>query len=165
MEVRVLAKGVTAGETALTNQIKTHKCMAADLEFKIGSDMIKGIVQEKLNTEVANALCGREQLVQSLVHNALNIKVNTEGKVSTYSYSTDISLIEWLCRDAIRSNAEKAIRAHFAEGGKGAALIQKAIEAELKAQTKSIAQGFVKSITDTAKSTYRLRAELKLEHQ
>lgn len=135
----------------------------ADLEFKIGSEMIKGIVQEKLNVEVASALCNREELVKVVVSKALNIKVGTDGQVDKYGSSYSVSLIEWLCRTAIKDSAEKAIRAHFSEGGKGAALIQKSVEDALKSQTKSLAVDFVKSLTGLTADNYRLRAELKIE--
>lgn len=133
--------------------------MSGDVNIQISNDVVKGIIQKKLEMAVAGALGDEPELLNTIVRTALEIKVDRDGKKPSYASSSDIDLIEWLCRSQIQAVARKCIQEWVeAQRPKIEVEIKKAMEK----QTKNLAADFVSCLATNVKKDWNYSIDLKL---
>jgi hypothetical protein len=87
-----------------------RKEVADQVDIKISEGLIKGIIESKVHTAIAEALSPDKGVVERIVCAALNHKVDINGRVSSYSSDNKFPYIETLCGTIIREAAEAAVK-------------------------------------------------------
>lgn len=65
-----------------------------NVSLTIGKDIVNPIVQAKINEAIISALGGGEAIIEKVVNEILNRKVDSKGNVSTYSSDNKFSWID-----------------------------------------------------------------------
>jgi shikimate kinase len=127
--------------------------------FQIPKDVIEPILNAHINTAVAMALEGKDQIIESIVTRVLNQKVDSQGKPDNYGYNSSVAWIQWLMEDAVRKAVKQAIEEQV-NVHKDA--IKKAIAAEIGIKgkysplAKSLIEGMCSSLTHPDVLKYRI---------
>jgi hypothetical protein len=100
---------------------------------------------------------GQLEIVEAVVRQALSQKVDSNGKIDTYGYSSSKTYLEWLCSSAIRKSVEKAIAAWVE---KDQQRIQAAVEKCLKAETRTISKTLIDALVVSASNKYKLKVSI-----
>ena len=114
--------------------------MTDQIDIKVSEDLVKGILESKVQAAITEALSKDQGIVESVVHAALSCKVNADGKRSTYDSENKFTYLDALCKKTIQAAAESAIK-------KWAEERQKSLEAEFlkQLQTKKTSSMIVKA--------------------
>jgi hypothetical protein len=81
--------------------------MADNPTFQIPKDVIEPIIQAHVTAAVSAALLDKEKIIEQAVCQVLNRKVDSDGKASSYSYST--TWLQWAMNDCVANAVYKAI--------------------------------------------------------
>ncbi len=127
----------------------------SDVNISINKDLIKPIIEAKINTAIVEALEGRESIIEDVVTKMLNEKVDERGEKSRYSSS--IPFIQWLCENAIRDAAKQAVKNYISSSNETLINI---IQEILKTNTKSIAASLINSFINATKSDWTMKVDL-----
>lgn len=131
--------------------------MAATIELP-GVDFA-ALAREVIAVKLTESLTTSPEAVRSMVLAALGQKVNRENGQEPKSYDRDVcSWVEYVAADLIRQ-ATKKVLAEKVESLRPA--IEKAVDAELRRATKSIASALVESYANEAKSGYRVAVSMQ----
>lgn len=118
--------------------------MAGDTPtLNIPKDLIEPIIQAHIAAAVTTALGGREKVVSDAIYAALNMKVDDRGAPSTYS--SGITFVQWLMKDAIRKAAIEAMQIAL-EGQKEE--MKKAIADELRKSRSVVAKTLIEALAN-----------------
>lgn len=132
--------------------------MATDtVNLEISKEIVKPIVEAKVNAAIIEALNGHEQLIEAAVARVLSTKVDSKGNPDTYGYSSSITFMQWLCKDAITAAAREAIREWITQNR------QKMVDEFLKQIRKKdsmFAKAFVDGLGKAVVSNYRLAVDV-----
>src|SRR3990167_301501 len=113
-----------------------------------------GIAREVIAVKLTEALATSPEGIRSIVQAALGVKVKEEdGKPPHYSSDKTVPWVEFVAADLIRTATKDVLKAHI---DTLRPQIQKAVEAELKKNTTTIAGALVGAFIETAKEGYRL---------
>lgn len=107
---------------------------------------------------ITTAMLGAENTIASIVGAAMQRKVDGKGNVSNYRSENNIPYVEWLAGDLISKATQEVLKT------KVEALqpvIAKAIEAELRRNSKSIAKTLVEGWAATCKNDWRISINVK----
>lgn len=125
----------------------------ADLAtLTLDPNLIKPIIEAKINAAVLEAMKGHETIVNNMVHRALYHKVNSDGQVDTYGSRESKPFIEWLTNNAIREACIEAFKEYVVTCKPA---MQKAIEAELRKSTVPIAKALVNGLVETSAKSWK----------
>jgi len=80
------------------------------VDIKISDDLIRPIIEAKVQAAIVEALSGDSGLVGKTISNALTMKVDSNGKVSDYTCSNKYTYLDYLCKSIIIEAADKAVR-------------------------------------------------------
>ena len=84
--------------------------MSADqVDIKVSPDLIRGIIETKVQAAITDALLPEGEVVTKLVAAALTQKVSAQGKVTGRDYEDKYTYLDYLCRDVIQKAAAAAI--------------------------------------------------------
>lgn len=121
------------------------------VSIQVGPDVIKPIVEAKIQAALVEALGGNSNIIENAVRAIMYAKVDSEGRFSTNNYSGDKSLIEWTCAKLVKQAGEEAIREYIATK-------KDVLVAEFKKQfakkSKTIAEKMVDGILDSANARW-----------
>ena len=129
-----------------------------DVNLSISKEVVEPIIEAKVNAAVCEALGGSHDIVSDVVTKMLNMKVDDKGKYS--SYSSNLTFIQWLCRNAIRDAATAAIKNYINSANDK---IVKAVESHLNKKTKSVAVGMVNAFLQATESEWKLKVDVAME--
>ena len=126
--------------------------MAATIEIP-GVDF-GALAKEVISVKLTEALATSENGIQKIVHAALGVRVQAEnGQPPRYSSDVTVPWVEYVAADMVRRATKEVLQTRV-EALKPA--IEKAIEAEIKRSTKTIAKALVGAFTESASNGYRL---------
>jgi len=80
------------------------------VDIKISDDLVMGIIEKKVQTAIIEALDSETGVVERVITAALGMKVDSEGKVNSYSSSNKYTLLDVTCKKLIQGAAEAAIK-------------------------------------------------------
>jgi hypothetical protein len=132
----------------------------AEPTFQIPKDVIEPIITAHIAAAVSAALAGRERIVEMTVSQLLNMKVDSEGKPS--SYDRGQTFIQWVMNDTLR----KAVRDIMTEElKKHEAIIRAELASQLTAKKSPLLKQLIEQLTTglvtAASSTYRLNVSVE----
>jgi hypothetical protein len=84
-----------------------------DVELKINENLIKPILTAKINEAVIEALGGRDLLIKDIIEHYMRVKVDNEGKVSTYSSDQNRTRMDYLVDQMIKDAMKDAIKTYM----------------------------------------------------
>lgn len=130
----------------------------AKVEVKITEDLVKPIIQAKIEAAIVTSLNEEQGLVEKTVAAVLSEKVDNEGKVSKSDYYNKYTRIEYLSTRMIQNAAEAAI-VKWAENNQKQ--IEDAMYKELskKAQTSNLVKSILNGLVDATKSSWRFKVD------
>lgn len=133
--------------------------MAATIELP-GVDF-GALAKEVIAVKLTEALATSEKGLTQIVHAALGVRVNAEnGQPPRYSSDPAVPWVEYVAADLIRS-ATKEVLKQKVDSMRPA--IEKAVEAELKRATKTIAVALVEAYANEAKAGYRVSVNMAFQ--
>jgi len=130
------------------------------VDIKISEDLIKGIIETKVQAAITQALSSEASVVEQVVAAALECKVDEKGKRSRYDSDNKFTYLDSLCRKMIRNAAESAVQewAHSQQK-----LLTDTFLKQL--QTKKTANALVKTcvdgLSDAASQSWRFSVDVK----
>jgi len=130
------------------------------IDMKVSEGLVKPIVEAKIQAAIAVALGGEKQIFDSIVEKILTQKVNSEGKVDSYSHHNKYSFVEILCHKTIQAAADRAIRDWIEKNQKK---LQVAIEKQLNKQSGKMTRAFIDGILDSIKSSWTFSCKVNLD--
>jgi hypothetical protein len=125
------------------------------VDLKIDEKIIGPIVEQQIASAIVAQLGDPSILIQKMVAAALSQKVNSEGKVDSYSHSNKFTFMEIAAGNMIREAAKSALAKVVAESQP---LIEKAVADELKRSPKKTAAALVSAFSELASNTNAWRA-------
>lgn len=82
-----------------------------ELTFKLDPNTLEGMIRQQIEVSVATALAGNgEALIQRLVTETLNQKVDSSGRVSRDSYNNKHPFITVITQNIIREATKEAVQ-------------------------------------------------------
>ncbi len=121
------------------------------VSLSVSPEIIKPIIQAKIQAAIIDALGGNATLIQNSVLAIMNAKVDSNGKFSSNGYGSEKPLITWLCEELVKRSAEEAVREYFSTKK---SLLVKEFEKQFAARKKSIAEKMVDGIFNSTKSEW-----------
>jgi len=122
--------------------------MSDSATLQVPNDVIEPIIRQHVASAVAEALKGRDELVTKCVHQVLNIRVDRDGKPSSYQSNTEPTWLQHVMQQCVREAVKEALQEEL---GKHKELLKAAIVADLKSSrgklAKQLAEGMVKALT------------------
>lgn len=88
--------------------------MGDQLEFKVSESLVRPIIESKINSAIIEAMGGHERMIVEMVSAFMSQKVDTEGKLSSYS---NTKRVEWLANKLLEDAVKKALE-NFIESKK-----------------------------------------------
>lgn len=108
-------------------------------------DLIKPAIEAKINAAVIEALNGTDRLIERVVCEIMNRRVDSEGKHNSYdSYNKEPWLV-WAVQNAVDEAVKKAIADHIAEKTE---TIKAAMEAEMRKSKSPLVQALINGMAE-----------------
>lgn len=83
---------------------------ASEVIMRLDPSALENMVKEQLRVQIAAVLAGgAPQLVEKLVQETLNLKVDDNGRVSSYSSENKNTFVTHVCRVAIKESIAEAV--------------------------------------------------------
>ena len=114
----------------------------AEPTFQIPKDVIEPIITAHIATAVSAALAGRERIVEMTVSQLLNMKVDSEGKPS--SYDRGQTFIQWVMNDTLRRTVRDIM---LEELKKHESVIRAELAAQLTAKKSPLLKQLIEQLT------------------
>lgn len=131
-------------------------------KIELSKELIEPIVRAQLQAAITSALGKRDDLVASVVHTTMNMRVDENGKPSSYSYAKP--LITWVCETAIKEAAQEALKEWMAENK--AKLKQQLITEFSKPKAKqSLAEEMVLGMAKAFESRYTMGVTVNFQNK
>jgi len=132
-----------ADENRVPDARKDNTMATDQVDVKISEDLVRGIIETKVQAAITEALSPQKGIVERVVGAALSMKVDDTGKRSSYASDNKLTYLEVLCRKVVQAAAESAIE-------KWAAERQAVLEAEFlrQLQTKKTSSQLVRACVD-----------------
>lgn len=120
------------------------------LNLDIDDNYLAQCIQQTVVAGISESLNGKNEIVSQLVHDVLNIKVDSNGRISSYARDNDQTLLEYHVKHAIREIAKEEL-ANIVESSRPR--ISEAIRAEFSkfAQTIEAASVLIPVIASSRK--------------
>ena len=100
------------------------------MSLSISKEMLTPVIEQQVKAMMATILGGQEQIVDKVIKNILETKVDSDGRPT--SYSSGKTYFEWLLKDEIT----KAVKELIAEEMKSkVSNIKKAIKKQIQSET------------------------------
>lgn len=132
--------------------------MAENMQFPIPNSVLEPYIKQAISTAITAALGDGAKLVEMAVQQALSQKVNSEGKVDSYSSYNTHQLVEVIARNKIQEIARDVV-GQMAEGMRPK--IKEAIEKQLKTKHTAIAQVLVDSLISSLTSKWSVNVAIE----
>ena len=129
------------------------------MRFEVEPEMVEPIIRDQIAAAVVAQLGDTTELVKSMVHLALTVKVAENGMPGQYRSENRFDFVEAIAGKAIREAATQAIRQVVDEQRPQ---IQKAIEAELKRAPRKTAAAILSAFIEGVEKDYRIKADFTI---
>ena len=130
--------------------------------IQLGQDIIKPIIDAKINTAILEAMKGHEALIMGVVGQILDLKVDGEGKVSNYNSGSNTTFLAYLVKKIINSAAEQAIK-EFIEAKQPEFKDAITKQLESKAGRDKFARALLDGATHLAANRYRMNLNVEIK--
>ena len=130
------------------------------MSLSISKEMLTPVIEQQVKAMMATILGGQEQIVDKVIKNILETKVNSDGRPT--SYSDGKTYFEWLLKDEIT----KAVKELIAEEMKSkVSNIKKAIKKQIQSETGAtvIADALLNGLNKTCESSWRSTFKIELQ--
>lgn len=133
----------------------------SDVNLSISKEVVTPIVTAKIQEAVLTALGGKEDLINMVVDHIINQRVNSEGKVDSYSYNNKHSWLDIVVTKQIQTLAEQAIKEQLIEASTE---IKESIVRHLKTKKGAdlAARALLDGLNGAFSSAWRSKVEVKL---
>ena len=129
------------------------------MNLSINKDMLTPVIEEQVKAMMTTILGGQEQIVDKVIKNILETKVDRDGRPT--SYSDGKTYFEWLLKDEIT----KAVKELIAEEMKSkVSNIKKAVKKQIQSESGStvIADALLNGLNKTCESSWRSTFRIEL---
>ncbi|QDU61272.1 hypothetical protein Pan216_21260 [Planctomycetes bacterium Pan216] len=127
------------------------------MEVKIGDDVVKPIVEAKIQAAIIEVLGNEKGLIERVVGSIINRKV----KEREYSSNT-IPWIEHVCRDVIRDATEQAIQ-EWAKSNQGVLVEEFKRQFGQKKTHTAMVKAMLDGMIEASASRFRFKVEFPSE--
>ena len=130
------------------------------MSLSISKEMLTPVIEQQVKVMMATILGGQEQIVDKVIKNILETKVDNDGRPT--SYSSGRPYFEWLLKDEIT----KAVKELIAEEMKSkVSNIKKAIKKQIQSETGAtvIADALLNGLNKTCESSCRSTFKIELQ--
>lgn len=127
------------------------------VKLQVSDDLIRGIVSKQVSAAVVTAMGGREELLEKVVTAVLTMKVDSEGKISSYSSSNGFQWLDVLFRQMIQEAAKQAVKA-WIDANKD--MIQKAVVKGFQKQSNQMSVAFVDGLMKSIESDWKFKVDV-----
>jgi hypothetical protein len=125
--------------------------MAEQATVAIPQDVIRPIVEARIQAAIVESLGKTPQLIEAAVTAALNYKVNSDGKRSTYDNDNKFTVLESMTYRYLQAAASEALK-EYLEGAKEQ--VKKRVIAELQKKQTSVAAALVDGLAKAIDTAY-----------
>ena len=130
------------------------------MSLSISKEMLTPVIEQQVKAMMATILGGQEQIVDKVIKNILETKVDSDGRPS--SYSSGKTYFEWLLKDEIT----KAVKELIVEEMKSkVSNIKKAIKKQIQSESGAtvIADALLNGLNKTCESSWRSTFKIELQ--
>lgn len=130
------------------------------MSLNIDKSMLTPVIEQQVKLLMTELLGGSEAIIDKVVKNALNAKVDSDGKFSPYSGSKPF--YEWLLTEELK----KAVQELMAEEIKSrAGNIKKALKKYIQSQkgAEKLSSAMITAFSNTCGNHWRAKFDIKLE--
>jgi hypothetical protein len=132
--------------------------MADDVvNLSIGKEIVGPIVEKKIQAAITEHLGDFDKILQGIIANVLNQKVDSQGKISWSSYDK-MTWLEYVCNDLIRKSVQKGVENVLATKTKD---IEKACEKAILSRKGDLARAFATAMAQGVKDSWHLHVTVK----
>ena len=132
-----------------------------DISLTINKEVVNPIVEAKIKSAVLEALGGSDVLIEKVVEQILNTKVNEKGNISSYSNDNKHKWIDIVLTKQINEIAKEAIKEAIQESG---TQIKDVLVKHLQSKRGSslVAKAMVDGLTQTFKNSWTSKIDISL---
>jgi hypothetical protein len=134
----------------------------SDMNLTINSEIIKPIIEAKIQSAIAKELCGAEEIINRMVSEVLKLKVNEKGVFGSYSSDNKYPLLEGICRAKIAESAQAAVQELVDESKPK---IKAAIKRHLAKKIDGMASAFLDSVINATTLPHKFQVDFKVLEQ
>lgn len=130
------------------------------MSLSISKEMLTPVIEQQVKAMMATILGGQEQIVDKVIKNILETKVDSGGRPT--SYPSGKTYFEWLLKDEIT----KAVKELIAEEMKSkVSNIKKAIKKQIQSETGAtvIADALLNGLNKTCENSWRSTFKIELQ--
>ena len=130
------------------------------MSLSISKEMLTPVIEQQVKAMMATILGGQEKIVDNVIKNILETKVDSDGRPT--SYSSGRSYFEWLLKDEIT----KAVKELIAEEMKSkVSNIKKAVKKQIQSESGAtvIADALLNGLNKTCESSWRSTFKIELQ--
>lgn len=132
----------------------------SDVQLSISQEVVKPIVEAKIQAAILSALSSEKDIIESAVEKILNVKVDSDGKTSTYSSS--IPYLQWLTNNAIQSAAKAALQ-QYVEDQKPK--IQAALKKAISMRIDDVCAQMMSCLIETTRDSYAVNVGVEFKQK
>ena len=134
--------------------------MSGDVEIQVGKDVIKPIIEAKVQAAIVEALGMEKNLVERTVCAALEQKVDKDGKRSRYDSDNKYTMLEAMCNQYILKAARAALETLLQkQQGK----IEEAIVRRMTRDKSKMVNAFADGMRKSLESSWRFGVTVKFD--
>ncbi len=136
--------------------------MDGNVSLTISKEIVTPIVEAKVKEAILAALGGSDAVIRQVVDQIINQKVDTNGKISSYSSENKFSWIDVAVKDQIKRVAEEEIRTVIAESS--SAIKDEIIKSlQSKKGASQVANVMLAALSKTLSSSYSSKIDVFIE--
>ena len=135
---------------------------ALGMSLEISQEYIDKLTKDLLTESLIETLDAKNTIVESIVSSVLSVKVNDEGRVSSYNSENKYTYLEWLVRKMIKEEI-KSVTTEVLEEKRGD--IRSAIRKEVnkKATMNKFVDAFFSTVTENLENKYRTEIDINFD--
>lgn len=135
---------------------------ALGMSLEISQDYIDNLTKDLLTQSLIETLDAKNTIVEGIVSQILSVKVNDEGRISSYDRENRYTYLEWLVRKMIKDEI-KSVATEVLEEKRND--IRSAIRREVnkKATMNKFVDAFFSSVTENLESKYRTEIDINFD--
>lgn len=132
---------------------------ALGMSLEISQEYIDSLTKDLLEQSLIETLDAKNTIVESIVSSVLSVKVNEDGKFSSYDRENRYTFLEWLVRKMIKDEV-KSVADEVLEEKRGN--IREAIRREVnkKANMNKLVDAFFESLSGNLNDKYRTTIDI-----
>lgn len=134
------------------------------VSLKVDETMVSKILEKQIQAAIVAQLGNQDQIITKAVQVALSQKVNSDGKIDSYSSYNTHDFLEVLASKSIREAATEALKEWLADNRER---VKKAMLDELKKPTRqrSIAVAYADAIENSLKCNWNMTCNIQFKEK